>query len=288
MRETMTVMFSERVQASDQAASPSAAKPAQVVAAWRAEALPMRLVAPEAATVDDLARAHDRAYVEAVLGGRRDNGFGTRDASVAASLPYTSGAMLHGARVAIAERTAVCAPVSGFHHAQWGAAWGFCTFNGLMVTALALRAAGEAARVAIVDCDQHHGDGTSEIIARLGSPAWLRHFTAGEGFHRRDQVGAFFARLDEELRAIADGYDVVLYQAGADPHVDDPLGGWMTDEELRERDARVFEGVAKAAVPIVWNLAGGYQRDRDGGIAPVVAIHTRTAREHLRVFGGRT
>lgn len=286
MSEPMTVMFSERMQADEQPGSPSAAKPARVVAAWRAEGLPMRVIAPDPVTLDDLARAHDRGYVEAVLGLRRDNGFGTRDASVAASLPYTSGAMLHGARLAIAGRTAVCAPVSGFHHAQRRAAWGFCTFNGLMVAALALRASGEAARVAIVDCDQHHGDGTAEIIAGLGSPSWLRHFTAGESFRRREQVGAFFARLDEELRAIAGGCDVVLYQAGADPHVDDPLGGWMSDEQLRERDARVFEGVARAGLPIVWNLAGGYQRDRDGGIAPVVAIHTRTAREHLRVFCG--
>lgn len=280
----MTVMFSDRMQAEPQPESPSAAKPAQVMAAWRAAGLPLRVVAPEAATVDDLARAHDRAYVEAVLGRRRDNGFGTRDASVAASLPYTSGAMLHGARVAIAGRRAVCAPVSGFHHAGWGVGWGFCTFNGLVVTALGLRAAGLASRVAIIDCDQHFGDGTSGILARLGAPAWVRHFTAGETFRRREHVGAFFARLDEELRAV-EGFDVVLYQAGADPHVDDPLGGWLTDEQLRERDARVFEGVARAGVPIVWNLAGGYQRDRDGGIGPVLAIHTRTAREHLRVFG---
>ncbi len=36
----------------------------------------------------------------------------------------------------------------------------------------------------------------------------------------------------------------------------------------------------------MWNLAGGYQRDRDGGITPVLAIHSNTAREHLRVFSG--
>jgi hypothetical protein len=36
----------------------------------------------------------------------------------------------------------------------------------------------------------------------------------------------------------------------------------------------------------VWKLAGGYLRDRDGGVAPVLAIHSNTAREHLRVFSG--
>jgi acetoin utilization deacetylase AcuC-like enzyme len=281
----MTVMYSDRMQATAQGGSPSAAKPAQVMAAWRAAALPLRVLAPAAATVDELGLAHDRAYVEGVLARRIDNGFGTRDASVAAALPYTTGAMLDGARVAIAERAAVCAPVSGFHHAHWGEGSGFCTFNGLVVTALAAHAEGRARRVAILDCDQHHGDGTDAILARLGAPPWLHHFSAGEHFRRREHVGAFFAWLDEELRAL-DGCDLVLYQAGADPHVDDPLGGWLTTAQLRERDARVFEGVARARVPLVWNLAGGYQRDRNGGIAPVLAIHTNTAREHLRVFGG--
>jgi acetoin utilization deacetylase AcuC-like enzyme len=76
----------------------------------------------------------------------------------------------------------------------------------------------------------------------------------------------------------------VLYQAGADPHVKDPLGGWLTTEQLRARDAQVFESLASARIPLVWNLAGGYQRDRSGGIGPVLAIHENTAREHLRVF----
>jgi acetoin utilization deacetylase AcuC-like enzyme len=281
----MTVMYTDRMQATAQGGSPSAAKPAQVMRDWRDAALPLRVLAPSPARVDALCLAHDRGYVEDVLARRRNNGFGTRDDSVAASLPYTTGAMLDGARVALAERAAVCAPVSGFHHARWAQGAGFCTFNGLVVTALAVHAEGRARRVAILDCDQHHGDGTDEILARLGEPSWLHHFSAGAHFGEPDEVGAFFARLDEELRAL-DGCDLVLYQAGADPHVDDPLGGWLTTEQLRERDARVFEGVARAGVALVWNLAGGYQRDRDGGIAPVLAIHANTAREHLRVFGG--
>ena len=154
------------------------------------------------------------------------------------------------------------------------------------MTALAVLSAGLARRVAILDCDHHRGDGTEAILARgLGGSA-VRHFTAGAIFSRPRQVAAFFARLDIEIAALA-GFDLVLYQAGADPHVDDPLGGWMTNAELRERDARVFEGVAALGVPLVWNLAGGYQRSPDGGIAPVLAIHRQTAEEHLRVFGSR-
>jgi acetoin utilization deacetylase AcuC-like enzyme len=282
-QSAMTVMFSDRMQAPAQGGSPSAAKPAQVVRAWRAEGLPLRVLEPEPATIDELCLAHDRAYVEDVLALRRPNGFKTRDSAVAASLPYTSGAMLSAARVALRERGAVCAPVSGFHHAQWAAGRGYCTFNGLMVTALALKREGLVREVAIIDCDHHEGDGTSAIIERLRCEGWVRHFTAGRDFRRPSQVEAFFERLARELRAIAT-VDLVLYQAGADPHVDDPLGGWMTTEQMRLRDARVFEAASAHRTPLVWNLAGGYQRDAAGGIAPVLAIHRNTALEHLRVF----
>jgi len=54
--------------------------------------------------------------------------------------------------------------------------------------------------------------------------------------------------------------DLLLYQAGADPQVDDPLAGWLTSEQLRERDRIVFEHCAGRVLPIAWNLAGGYQK----------------------------
>lgn len=279
----MTVIYSERMLAPAQGGSPSAAKPAEVVAGWKREGFSLRIVEPQPATIEELSLAHDRRYVEDVLGLRRPNGFGTLDPAVAASLPYTSGAMLSGARIALAERSAVCGPVSGFHHAQWDNAWGYCTFNGLMVTALALRAAGLVRRVAIIDCDQHDGDGTTAIIERLGASSWVHHFSTGAHFHRPSEVSAFFARLSSELRAIRD-VDLVLYQAGADPHVNDPLGGWLTTRQLRTRDACVFEAAFEQDLPLVWNLAGGYQHDAAGGIGPVLEIHRNTALEHLRVF----
>jgi hypothetical protein len=45
----------------------------------------------------------------------------------------------------------------------------------------------------------------------------------------------------QALKNVREEADVVLYQAGADPHQNDPLGGWMTTTQLRERDALVFE-----------------------------------------------
>ena len=68
------------------------------------------------------------------------------------------------------------------------------------------------------------------------------------------------------------GCDVVLYQAGADPHVNDPLGGQLTSKEMAMRDAAVFSNLPN----VVWNLAGGYQRDENGGISYVLHLHTMT------------
>lgn len=273
------VYFTPEMVATVGATSPSAAKPAQVVAAWRALDLPIELCAPAPVTVDQLCRAHDRAHVLEILDGRRANGFGTTSPEVAASLPYTSGAMLAAARRAIADRGVACAPVSGFHHAGYASAGGFCTFNGLAVAALALHDEDGAGRVGILDCDMHYGDGTDDIIERLGL-TWLAHYTAGEHFHLRKHAAGYLRELAPRAAAMRD-CDVVLYQAGADPHVDDPLGGVLTSAELAERDRIVFDTLGSLGVPVAWNFAGGYQQELDGTIPKVIEIHTATLRAAL-------
>lgn len=271
---TLPVFFSPAMVADARSFSPSAEKPAHVVARWQALGLPLTIHPPTPVTPDDLALAHDPAFVADILAGRRPNGFGNTSAAVAASLPHTTGAMLSAARLALAERRAVAAPCSGFHHAGYARAAGFCTFNGLMVTACALVRDGLARRVAILDCDMHYGDGTDDILERLRPR--VRHFTAGARYDAPADARPFLETLPSIVASMAD-CDVILYQAGADPHVDDPLGGWLTDAQLEERDRLVFT----SRVPIAWNLAGGYQRDAQGGIAPVLAIHRATARACL-------
>ncbi len=51
--------------------------------------------------------------------------------------------------------------------------------------------------------------------------------------------------LDAMIRDLYSDCDVLLYQAGADPHIDDPLGGWMTTSQLFERDLIVFTTARK-------------------------------------------
>ena len=275
----LPLFFDPRMVAPATSYSPSSAKPPLVVASWRALGVPLVDHALAPVTLDEFALAHDRDYVEGVLAHRISNGFGNRDERVAASLPWTSGAMLSAARHVLRSGAPVAvAPCSGFHHAGYDDGGGFCTFNGLMVTAAALHAEGLAKRVGILDCDYHYGDGTADIVRKLDAQAWIEHRTAGAEFHGPRQADDFFASwLPESLAAMA-GCDVVLYQAGADPHVNDPLGGFLTTEQLRERDAVVFRTLAAMGIPVVWNLAGGYQKKRDGSIPAVLEIHDNTLR----------
>ena len=73
------------------------------------------------------------------------------------------------------------------------------------------------------------------------------------------------------VRSFAD-CDLLIYQAGADPHINDPLGGFLTTAELAERDQIVFSAAKAGGIPLVWNLAGGYQEP----VAHILEIHRNT------------
>jgi acetoin utilization deacetylase AcuC-like enzyme len=133
-------------------------------------------------------------------------------------------------------------------------------------------------RVGIVDFDVHYGDGTDDIIDRLMLGERVNHISPTK-LLKSSRTGVEFLDLIPAWLNQLRGVDLVLYQAGADPHIDDPLGGWLTTEELRMRDRLVFRTLAELAIPVAWNLAGGYQRDGQGTIRPVLDIHDNTLRE---------
>lgn len=270
------VLYTPEQVAEPQPGSPSASKPRHVVASWEAKGLPIRLSGPHPATVDDFALAHSRRYVDDILALRCDNGFGNANASVARSLPWTTGSMLSAAREALTNRKVACAPVSGFHHAGYDHPAGYCTFNGLMVVAMKLKAAGEVERVGILDCDQHFGDGTAALIDRHRAASWVHHITASHGYSR--DAATFLTHLPSIVAGFAD-CDLMLYQAGADPHIDDPLGGFLDDDQLAHRDQIVFERARQLGIPVAWNLAGGYQEP----LRKVLDIHDRTMQACVRV-----
>lgn len=273
----MKIFYTSRMVAPARSGSPSPEKPGLVVEGWREAGIPLDIEEPEAATVDDFALAHDRRHVEEILSLRKANGFNTCEAKITASLPYTTGAMVSAARWAVQNQSAAAAPCSGFHHAEWEQAMLYCTFNGLMVSACKLKAEGLVQRVAILDCDQHHGNGTENIIETLNAGSWVKHVTTGKGY---DNDVSLLDRLPDIIAGFED-CDLVLYQAGADPHIEDPFGGYLTTEQLRQRDEIVFSSCRRLGLPIAWNLAGGYQID----ISKVVEIHVHTGLACERHFG---
>ena len=274
----MKTFFSDAMVSRSFSFSPSAEKPRHVVKSWRDLGISLDIEAPDPATLEELSLAHDAEFVRSVLACERPNGFGNTRREVAATLPYTTGAMLSAARWVIANRGVAAAPCSGFHHAAWDRAAGFCTFNGLVVTALALVKDGLAKRIAILDFDQHYGDGTDEILGRLRIDC-VSHVTAGKHFGSARQAPEFLASIEGWVSAMAD-CDVLLYQAGADPDVADPLGGWLDTAQLFERDGRVFRAARAHGLPVVWNLAGGYQEP----LRRVLDIHDNTARARVEVY----
>jgi acetoin utilization deacetylase AcuC-like enzyme len=144
-------------------------------------------------------------------------------------------------------------------------------------------------KVGIIDCDAHWFDGVVDIVDTLELydviKAWSfgGEFGRGRNFRQADLL----SQLADTLSSMkADGVGLIIYQAGADPHQNDPLGGLMTSAEMRERDAFVFKECMAHGMPVVFDFSGGYQRDANGGIEPVLELHRATAEEAIRALAG--
>ena len=271
-----------------------------LVAAEVAKMPDVTLAEPLPATGADLLRVHTREYVDAIRSGEpralAESQKFPWSPALFPSVCLTSGACIAAARAALRDG-AGAAIASGFHHACADHGEGFCTFNGLIVAADALLAAGEVRHVAILDMDLHYGNGTAQLAAtrphifavsiygndyRDNVPyrdVSVRRHGDGEN-HRSSALPAGCDRttmlraMDDALPLIAARKpDLLLYQAGADPYFEDPYSPLALDaDDLRARDRRVFEFAREHDIPVAWVLAGGYTRD----ITKIVRIHTGT------------
>jgi acetoin utilization deacetylase AcuC-like enzyme len=193
---------------------------------------------------------------------------------------------------------AVCHVGGGLHHAFANHGEGFCPFNDVAVAVRALQSRG-VERVAIVDLDVHHGNGTAFIFNPRGEqppsesrvftfsmhqqhnyPMWKPRGSLDIGLPDGAGDDRFLRDLERGLAAVmASAPECVFYLAGADPYEDDQLGGLrLTREGLRKRDRLVVETAAAAGTPLVVTLAGGYARH----VQDTVAIHVATVEEVVR------
>jgi acetoin utilization deacetylase AcuC-like enzyme len=270
----------------------------------------VKLAEPAPVTEDELRLVHTPDYIQAVrLGEPRALAESQKfpwSAALFPSVCLTSGACVAAARQALRERRAA-ALASGFHHAHADHGEGFCTFNGLVIAADALKTAGDVRTVAILDLDLHYGNGTAALAASRP------HLTAlsiyGNDYHANVACRDVTARQHEDgpnhysvalpagcdgrrLNEILDQHlpallnrgqpDLLLYQAGADPLQDDPYSPLaLSHADLWERDRKVFEFARQQSLPIAWVLAGGYTRD----ITKIIEVHLNTFRAAATVFG---
>jgi acetoin utilization deacetylase AcuC-like enzyme len=196
-------------------------------------------------------------------------------AAVAERAQAVPGGTYLAARLAL-EHGFAANTAGGSHHALADTGAGFCIFNDLAIAANRLVEEGVAARVLVVDCDVHQGDGTASLLAgRPGLATYSIH--AEKNFPVRkacstldvglaDGVGdeEYLAILAETLVPLVEGFapDLILYQAGVDPFAGDRLGRLaLTREGLVRRDRWIAALARDRGIPLASALGGGYGDD---------------------------
>jgi acetoin utilization deacetylase AcuC-like enzyme len=164
----------------------------------------------------------------------------------------------------------------GTHHAFPGYGSGFCIFNDLATAARVLLQEGLVHRILIVDLDVHQGDGTA-VIFQADPRVFTFSMHCGVNFPGTKQQSDLDVPLaegmeDPEYLQTLDRYlpdllsefrpDLVLYDAGVDPHIGDTLGKLaLTDRGLFCRDMQVLSSCAKFGCPVAYTIGGGYTTD---------------------------
>lgn len=273
---------------------PERAKVMEVIAErWRERGADV--VAPRAATHEQLARVHDEEYLKriAATSGQAvaldPDTFTSPESHQVALL--AAGAAIDGAdrvmgRSADRSPQAVLALVRPpGHHAERDRAMGFCLFNNIAVAAAHARARG-AGRVAIVDYDVHHGNGTQHTFEADPNVLYVstHQFPFYPGTGAADEIGrgegrGFTVNVPLEVGAVDDDYrvvfervvvpvlhqfkpDLLLVSAGFDAHERDPLGGMRLTTEAFAAMTSELARVAKTYCDgrIVLVTEGGYDQ----------------------------
>ncbi len=233
-------------------------------------------------TPEEISVSHDRKHVDSILNYTENNGYGNTDMQLTDATPWELESFYHAACEAFVSKTVTLSPSAGFHHADYYESWNFCTFNGLTITAILLKNEFNPDKIGIIDFDCHWGNGTDSIIEKLNL-SYVTHYTFGK-FKRIIRKGIGFDQWLADLPAILEdkfsSSDIIFYQAGADAHIDDHFGGELSTEQMILRDKIVFEFAKSSNIPLVWNLAGGYQEPLD----KVILLHLNTLKECIAVF----
>ncbi|QYK41891.1 MAG: histone deacetylase family protein [Paracoccaceae bacterium] len=257
----------------------------------------------------DLLRCHPVRYLDRVRRAMPARGWAMLDGDTYLA-PGSLAAALRGAGGVVAAVDAVMAgdAANAFvaarppgHHAEREAAMGFCLFGSVAVGAMRALDHHGAGRVAVLDFDVHHGNGTQDLLwdepraffasshqmplypgtgdpSETGAHGQVMNVPLRPGSGSAQMRAAWGAILD---RARAFAPDLILVSAGFDAHADDPLGGlaWGTEDFAWLTDAicDLADGVCGGRV--VSSLEGGYDLP---ALAASTAAHVDRLRERGR------
>jgi acetoin utilization deacetylase AcuC-like enzyme len=264
----------------------------------------LRCLEAPLADEDDLKRVHRPAYVDLIFDNAPSEGYTQLDPDTAMN-PYSlsaarraAGAGLSAVDELMAGRSenAFCAVRPCGHHATQVRSMGFCIFNNIAVAAAYALEKKGLDRVAIVDFDVHHGNGTEDIFA--GDERVLMAGTFQYPLYPYSGVeplganmlnvplspgtrGARFREVvQEQLLPALDAHapQLILVSAGFDAHREDPLANLEFEDDDFAWITRELVAVARrhARGRIVSSLEGGYALSALG----------RSAVEHIRVLAG--
>ncbi|XP_036393722.1 uncharacterized protein SYNPCC7002_A1628 [Megalops cyprinoides] len=238
---------------------------------------------PSLASEELLGGVHTKEYLDNFIQGKipekeqKRTGFPWSE-GIVRRCRYETGGTVLAAEIAL-QRGLACSTAGGTHHAFPSFGSGFCLLNDLAVAAKHWMDVSPTRRkVLIVDLDVHQGDGTAYIF-REEPDVFTFSVHCGKNFPVRKQQSdldvsvddgmedkEYLATVQAHLPWLLESFhpDLVLYDAGVDPHWEDELGRLrLTDNGLYQRDLYVIDTVVKRGIPVATVIGGGYSRDID-------------------------
>jgi acetoin utilization deacetylase AcuC-like enzyme len=191
-----------------------------------------------------------------------------------------------------------CNTAGGTHHAFPSYGSGFCIFNDLAIASRILQKLGLVEKILIVDLDVHQGDGTA-LIFQSDPSVFTFSMHCETNFPGTKQQSDLDVPLtegmedDEYLQTLAQYLpdllsevkpDLVLYDAGVDPHFGDRLGKLaLTDSGLYRREMQVLTTCVSQGYPVACVIGGGYAEDMEALVYRHSIVH-RAASDVFRQY----
>ena len=265
-------------------------------------ATPEQFYSPTIAPKAWIEMVHDSAYVSAYCDGTLD-----AKALRRIGLPW-SPELVHRTCIAVGgtvltaklalQSGLACNTAGGTHHAFPSYGSGFCIFNDLAIAPRILQQEGLAQKILIIDLDVHQGDGTAWIFkddpsvftfsmhCDINFPGTKQKSDLDVGLTEGMGDDDYLQTLDRYLPDLLNQTkpDLVLYDAGVDPHIGDKLGKLcLTDSGIYRRDMQVISACLSGGYPIATVIGGGYCEDFNALVYRHSLVH-RAASEAYRHY----